>query len=195
LYIFLLKQKNYSKVLAAFHVLIGLILLFDFWHAAKEVEKDWLFSAVALIASGFLIVAGLFAKKLKINFDRHLSLLLFEAIVMSGGMIYFWSKESPLVAVSHALLGGDVILFWIYLKKRKEGERIAVTERKIIVPSLLKDRIIHWSELTNLVKKDDLLTLDFKNNKLMQTEVFNNEDVNEEEFNRFCQQQLARSPK
>lgn len=191
MYLFKLKQKNYTRILAIFHILIGLILVFDFWHAGEEGKKDWIFSAICIIASLFLILTGALAKKLKISFDRHLTLLLFEALLMSGGMIYFWSKGSSLVSVSHALLGGDVILFFIYLKKRKTGEKIVVTERKIVIPSMISERVISWNDLSNVVKKDDVLTIDFKNNKLLQTEILNPENINEDEFNRFCKEQLS----
>jgi len=46
------------------------------------------------------------------------------------------------------------------------------------------------------VLKDGLLTLDFKNNRLMQKEIADDEDeddADEEEFNTWCRDQLARA--
>ncbi len=49
-----------------------------------------------------------------------------------------------------------------------------------------------WHALENIVLKDGILTLDFKNNKLAQLNVFKT-DINEIEFNRFAQQQLDKA--
>jgi len=49
--------------------------------------------------------------------------------------------------------------------------------------------------LTNVIRRDDLLTLDFKNNRLMQVQIINADDVPENEFNQFCQQQLTATNK
>jgi hypothetical protein len=46
-----------------------------------------------------------------------------------------------------------------------------------------------WSKLSNVILKDNLLTIDFKNNKLIQAEI-TNDDINEKEFNEFAKEQL-----
>jgi hypothetical protein len=56
---------------------------------------------------------------------------------------------------------------------------------------MISERVISWNDLSNVVKKDDVLTIDFKNNKLLQTEILNPENINEDEFNRFCKEQLS----
>ena len=61
---------------------------------------------------------------------------------------------------------------------------------KIIYPSFPR-RSIEWNELSNIILKDDLLTIDFKNNKIIQQLIDKTEHpVNEKEFNDFCSKQL-----
>lgn len=49
-----------------------------------------------------------------------------------------------------------------------------------------------WEQVKNVMLKDDMLTIDFKNNKIMQREIEPAELTEEEtEFNEFCRQQLA----
>ena len=50
-----------------------------------------------------------------------------------------------------------------------------------------------WNQLSNVVLRDDILTLDFNNNKLIQSEIENGKNINEIEFNEFAQQQLVKS--
>jgi hypothetical protein len=49
-----------------------------------------------------------------------------------------------------------------------------------------------WSKFANVILKDNILTLDFDNNKLIQLEIENEKDINESEFNEFIQRQLLK---
>ena len=63
-----------------------------------------------------------------------------------------------------------------------------------IVFNTFFSRRIHWPDLNNVVLRDGLLTIDFKNNRLIQREIEDDEeedDADEEEFNAFCREQLA----
>lgn len=62
-----------------------------------------------------------------------------------------------------------------------------------IVFNTLISRRFHWSDLNNIVLRDGLLTIDFKNNRLIQREIVDDEDeddADEDEFNAFCREQL-----
>ncbi len=47
-----------------------------------------------------------------------------------------------------------------------------------------------WNSFSNVILKDNILTLDFKNNKLIQAEIEKAQNVNETEFNQFAQSKL-----
>lgn len=192
MYKFEVKQNDKSRILSVFHLSMALFLVLDLWHVQEAGRRDWVFSAVYSISCLFIFLAVIFQKKILVDLTRHLSLLLFESTLIFCGAIYFWSKGIPLVAFSHGVLAGVIILFWIYLKKRVHGEMIIVSEANISFPGLAGDRIVEWSELANVIKKYDLVSFDFKNNKLVQVQVVNSEDINENEFNQFCQKQLSR---
>jgi hypothetical protein len=74
-----------------------------------------------------------------------------------------------------------------------------VSERELMV-SFFADRIefpsfpkktICWKELSNVILKDRILTIDFKNDHLLQSETGEKSfDIDEETFNKFCQLQL-----
>jgi hypothetical protein len=49
-----------------------------------------------------------------------------------------------------------------------------------------------WSGFTNVMLRDNILTLDFNNNKLIQLEIENERSINEIEFNEFAQQQIIK---
>ena len=81
-----------------------------------------------------------------------------------------------------------VFLFLDILAHRKL--KLTVSENKIDYPSFPR-KVIEWNEITNLVLKDGLVTIDFKNNKLIQQLIDEKKmTIDEKEFNDFCKQQL-----
>lgn len=82
-----------------------------------------------------------------------------------------------------------VILFLLYLVSRRKLTVSFYTDR-IDYPSFPK-RKIKWGELSNVVLKDGWLTIDFKNNRIIQQFTEETTDTgNEKEFNDFCRQLL-----
>ena len=70
---------------------------------------------------------------------------------------------------------------------------LSVSESNIIYPSF-PGKTIQWNELNNIIMKDGLLTLDFKNNKLIQVLVSKDKSdtgIDERDFNDFCKKQLS----
>ncbi|MBS1626880.1 MAG: hypothetical protein JSR09_07290 [Bacteroidetes bacterium] len=68
---------------------------------------------------------------------------------------------------------------------------VAIDEYEIVF-NTLPIKKYKWNEVNNVVMKDGILTIDLKNNKLIQKEI--NDEVTidiEKEFNTFCLKQLA----
>jgi hypothetical protein len=87
------------------------------------------------------------------------------------------------------------ILVMLYLQSKKELA-VFIEAKKIIYPSF-PEKKIDWEDLNNLILKDQLLTIDFKNNKLIQQYIDPNKSykINEQEFNDFCKRQIMLSQK
>ena len=67
---------------------------------------------------------------------------------------------------------------------------VSISESQVIYPSFPRKKI-DWQELSNLMLKDGLLTIDFKNNKIIQQQIADiSSTIDEKEFNDFCRQQL-----
>lgn len=49
-----------------------------------------------------------------------------------------------------------------------------------------------WKDVENVILRDDILTIDFKNNKLIQCEIDEDTSINEREFNHFAIEQLKK---
>lgn len=94
------------------------------------------------------------------------------------------------IANGQYLLGGVAILFqFLYIISVRKKVVLFFTD-KILFPSF-PARSIQWKSLNNSLLKDGLLTIDFKNDKVIQQLIDESKtSVDEKEFNEFCKQQL-----
>lgn len=53
---------------------------------------------------------------------------------------------------------------------------------------------IEWNTLDNVILKDSILTIDFKNNHIIQGQIEPSQKINEVDFNRFVQDQIKNAP-
>lgn len=167
------KAKTYRmirRLLTIFNLLVFVyLLILD----ESRIAGNWyiILSIVALAAFIFFEVIEITANKPSTDFWYRI-VFIYCALVWLGERIW-WAALLMLV-----FCGLD------YLAHRRLV--ITVSDKWIIIPSV-PEKKIEWNELSNLVLKDDLLTIDMKNNRLFQHQVISSDwDVNEEEFNKFC---------
>ena len=140
------------------------------------------------------------------NFSIYFSVAF--VIVLAGiGYNFIASKNKKQVFYKSSLLLAGI--FWIgmpYLKwlsvlffllafleyQAKYPLEVGFSHDSVVINTLFKKKY-SWSDFNNIVLKDDLLTLDFKNNKLFQREVLEDDepDADEDEFNEYCRRQMG----
>ena len=144
---------------------------------------------------------------------RHFNFLLtFAAIVIISGIIVNFillKKEGRQVRYRNWLLIAGITwigmpylqffsIFFLLLAfleyQAKYPLEIGFSNDLIVMNTLFKKKF-QWSDFNNIILKDGLLTLDFKNNKLFQKEALDDDepDADEDEFNEYCREQLARN--
>lgn len=75
----------------------------------------------------------------------------------------------------------------------KRPLEIGFDHDRVVINTLIRKRH-DWSVFNNVLLRDGLLTLDFKNNRLFQKEVVDDDDednADEEEFNAWCRERLG----
>ncbi|HXB33659.1 MAG TPA: hypothetical protein VNV35_09565 [Puia sp.] len=90
---------------------------------------------------------------------------------------------------------GIVFLILAFLEHQaKRPLEIGFDRDRVVINTLIRRRH-DWSVFNNVLLREGLLTLDFKNNRLLQKEVADDDedddDVDEEEFNAYCQDRLT----
>jgi hypothetical protein len=82
------------------------------------------------------------------------------------------------------------LLASFFEKQAKFPEELAFDQDEIVVNNFPKKHIF-WEDLNNVIIKDGLLTIDFKNNKLLQKEIQSGSNIkDEQDFNEFCRNRL-----
>lgn len=180
IYTFILKNektKNYrliSQLLVIFN-LLGFVFLLIKNEAGIAKNLVILFSILATTVYTFFTVLDWLSRNPIPDFWHRSVFAICAAAWMKEG---FWPFTILLLFV--------IILDILAHRKMV----VELTEKKISIPYVLQKKM-KWDEIENVVFKDGLLTIDFKNNRLFQHPVLNSdEDINEETFNAFCRQQL-----
>ncbi|MEP6728808.1 MAG: hypothetical protein ABJC98_23490 [Bacteroidota bacterium] len=130
--------------------------------------------------------------------------------VITGWNFYLQKKKAKTVYYSSALFIAAIgwvtmpYLSWLFLpfalmglfeRQAKLPLEVGFTDTEIAMNTVIRKRY-KWTDFNNIILKDDLLTLDFKNNRLLQRETIDEEgDAAEDEFNIYCREQLERSCK
>lgn len=171
------KEKSYSRISWIIVVLNVISLLLIAMADYKNTKGPAL---IILLSCLFIIALASSATFIKIGSK-------YGKMSLTGAM--FW-LSIPWLATEHKWVFIVDILFVILNIISARKLIVTIKNDNIIFPSFPK-KTIQWQQLNNLILKDDLLTIDFKNNKLIQQKISEaSSTIDEKEFNEFCCQQL-----
>ncbi|WP_346238554.1 hypothetical protein ABDK00_008100 [Niabella insulamsoli] len=130
------------------------------------------------VTGALLVLTGLFTL-----LPRRRRLALAGSLMLVFGI--FWMSRGFTEAFF-----ADFIL-WVLYRISSRSLFVSVDADEIVYPSFPQKKIA-WRDLDHIVLKDDILTMDLKNNKIYQHVVeYADNPVNEKEFNDFCTRQLS----
>jgi hypothetical protein len=136
---------------------------------------------VSLIITLSLFISNWIEKRKKKN-------IVFKPILITGGLGLSIASSLPVIIGILIIISG--LIEKIILQKREFG-----FSKNIIQENGIFGKTINWGELNRVILKDDILTIDYKNNKLIQvhTDTEDNDDyeVGADEFNAYCQNRLG----
>lgn len=167
------KLKNYNSISLLLLIFNLLGFIFLLLKSEEGLNANSLLIISIFITTGYILFA-IYNKRLKKDSPAqwHRILFLFCSLVWIVEK-YWWFS---IVLALFVLLD--------QLAHRKPEVRIS--KNSIFLPSIIKKEV-SWKELNNVILKDDLLTIDFKNNKLFQHLIINSPiEIDEKRFNTFC---------
>lgn len=169
------KEKIYQVI--AYGILLFNLLMMAM---AMPEEKNYLLQVFVQLVVFILLVV------LDVRNHRKNKKLLPLGILMLAYSV-FWIRYG----FNFAFVA-NLILWGLYTVSRRKFF-INIDTEKITYPSFPKKNM-DWADLNNVILKDDILTIDCKNNKVYQHFINNSgQIVNEQEFNEFCRSWLSRA--
>ncbi|QEH42798.1 hypothetical protein [Chitinophaga sp. XS-30] len=153
------------------HGMAGLLFLFNVIGAYKMKEPNWLIVALFMIMSLASITFPFMMRRIRKFGEANSLLRTLQAFTLLSGSLYFLSHMQPVVGGT-LLLAGLGMAYIGYAEYRiLQPAFVRIDEHGITLPTLFSTRHIRWNEMNNVVLRNDLFTLDFRNNRLLQLEV------------------------
>ena len=172
------KAKTYRYVTLFILLINCLVFGFIFFNAARaSIKNVSLAGSIISVASLALFLINFFTGKIA-SYRPGISFIMLSI---------FW------FILGNYLPGLCILLFAVIGFYAGKKFNVIFTEDKITYPSF-PQKIFTWAEVSNVILKDNILTIDLKNNKLIQS-VIQEESiglVDEKSFNEFCRELIAR---
>jgi len=166
------KIKSYRTIAQIVLLLNLVVFIFMLFYDEYRYE-----AASAILLIGIYIFMRLYFIK-KYNQGNYLDQVLL--LVLAG---CWFGLQNYIMVAALVVLG---ILYHLALQKLQ----FIFTPEKVLKLNF-PGKEFEWNVFNNVILKDNVLTLDFKNNKLIQAEIEKSQNINEQQFNSFAQSQLG----
>lgn len=153
------------------HGMAGLLFLFNVIGAYKMNEPNWLIVGLFVVMGLASIIFPFMIRRIRKFGEANSILRMLQAFTLMSGCLYFISHLQPIVGGTLFLAGLGMAYIGYAEYRILQPAFVTVDENGITLPTLFSSRHIRWNEMNNVVLRNDLLTLDFRNNKLLQLEV------------------------
>lgn len=172
-------QNRSARLIDRFSILLcsASLLLFLLEYFTTQDKR-----LVQVFGSGLILALLAFNlyKSIRLSKPVYYNYLLFiTALVWTSMPYYPW-------------LSGLFLVLGLVERQAKKNLEIGFTADRIVFNSFPRKQY-NWADFDNIVLRDNLLTLDFTNNRLFQRETIDEEgDADEDEFNQYCSQHLQK---
>ncbi|GAA4307982.1 hypothetical protein [Compostibacter hankyongensis] len=160
--------KNRRLSIMVLHLFTGFLLLniFSEWHALKsESAVPWL---VFVLGVGEMAYALLAFRWLKGAHMAGVLIRLLAALVFFVYGVGLWQRGHPAIAACMLAVALFSLLVALLENRWKRPFIIRLAEEGVWFPRLFRDELLRWNRLNRVILRDDVLTLDFKNNRVVQ---------------------------
>ncbi|WP_133177699.1 hypothetical protein [Chitinophaga parva] len=173
------------------HGLVGILFLFNAIGAYHEPHPSYAMSGFFLVL-GLVSVALPFVLRRFRNFTQVNTMArVFQAFACFSGSLYFLSHSKPDIAVLLLAVGIGVAYVGYAEHKIMQPAFAKLDMTGITLPTTFSEKLFPWTDLQNAVVRNDLFTVDFKNNKILQLEILDDLPATERDtINEYCQGRL-----
>jgi hypothetical protein len=194
MYIFDIIIENLQKritQLHALHIMAGLLVLVYGLRGFSDLPKTsmQLYTGIPLALA--ILFISIFKKNNLLRLDTNRIFRILEAAFVTMGALHFFKYHYTITGIGF-IVSAILLLFMLMIENQVlGGYQIMVDENGVITNNGFRKKIITWLEIENVIAKDGILTIDMKNNYLMQSKFKNNFNESEiDNFNNWCKSKL-----
>lgn len=186
------KFDKYFRQLKAMHLMAGFFLIIFAFLLPTIATNSMLFlGGLALFVSlifGVVILKNSLLRRLQINQMFRVA----EIILLSLAAYYFYKENFLLPMALFSLVAVFILVLLVIESKIFSKQYIILNLKEILYPQIFTTRSIPWQNVTNVVLRFQVLTVEMKDGSFVQQTIAHN--YSEEEvilFNNFIKQHLA----
>lgn len=184
------RRKNNSGLL---HGFTGFLLVLKTMDWVRNVPPDKQWPSFFFLGAGLVFALfGLTGKRIILSFSRWSKILfLLEGLCFLILTMLFLPAGKP-VDLTFTIAWTLLCVFFYYSEKRIEGPAmVSLTETGVLIPGIIKNKLIPWQEIESVVLRSDFLTINKKNNRYYQFEVAEEDGESfREAFNLYAQSKI-----
>ena len=173
---------------ALLHFTSGFLLL-NAWYESRLGNYSREIAAGFLVFALFELVYTFFAARLQRRYPKLSGIIRLMAAL--AFIIYAWMlfhDRQHLFGIFMVLIAGLFIIIFFIEKRWDQPFILHINENGISFPRIFRYQLFSWNEFNHIILRDGLLTLDFKNNRVVQLDL--DQPFNEDQtamLNNFCQ--------
>ena len=173
------------------HGMIGILFLFNVIGVYKMENPNWVMAALFIVMGSASLLFPFMLRRVRKITETNSVLRMLQAFTLLSGCLFFLSHMQPLIGFTMLLAGLGVAYIGYAEYRILQPAYISMDTTGISLPTVFGQRRHGWNEMKNVILRNDLLTLDFKNNKILQLEVLDEfGPVEAAEMNAFFQSRI-----
>lgn len=188
-----LRQKKAARLI---HFLAGFLMIANAWGNFNQPSPDLLFIVIQIAVALLSILFAFFGSRITKDHSRVNSMLrVIQAFAFLYAAWYFFSVMN-LTMMSFMQLLAAAGLFLLLITERKifSSPAVKLDEKGIYTPNTPNDRFIAWSDIDNMLIKNDYISINTLKNQFIQYETnIILSELEMDEMNAFCRQHFTQS--
>ncbi|MGN7723401.1 hypothetical protein [Chitinophaga sp. 22620] len=173
------------------HGMIGILFLFNVIGVYKMANPNWVMAALFIVMGSASLLFPFMLRRVRKITETNSVLRMLQAFTLLSGCLFFLSHMQPLIGLTLLLAGLGVAYIGYAEYRILQPAYVSTDTTGISLPTVFGQRRHGWNEMKNVILRNDLLTLDFKNNKILQLEVLDEfGPVEAAEMNAFFQSRI-----
>ncbi|XVJ65507.1 MAG: hypothetical protein HEQ40_04835 [Lacibacter sp.] len=189
-----LRQKKAARLI---HFLAGFLMIANAWGNFNQPNPDLLFVVIQIAVALLSVLFAFIGHKMGNVHSRLNSILrVIQGLAFLYAAWYFFSiMNLTMMSLMQLLAAAGLLLLLITERKIFSNPAVRLDEKGIYTPNTPKDRFIPWSDVENMLIRNDYISINTLKNQFIQYETnIILSELEMDEMNAFCRVHFTTRP-